>query len=104
MNTNPPSYLPPHYTPQSGNGSYTILKDLSEIPQVILFNMCTNTYMYTHIYTYILTCLFVIVIIWLFPVGFILVDFAIEHEIILWRTNELSTPMMIKSFTPDQLD
>ena len=80
MNTNPPSYPPPHYTPQSANGSYTILKNLSEIQQVILFNICTNTYMYIHIYTYILTCFFVIVIIWLSLVEFILVDLAIEHE------------------------
>ena len=40
MNTNPPNYLP-HYTPQSGNRS-SILKDLSEIPDVILFNICTD--------------------------------------------------------------
>jgi len=80
MNTNPPSYPLPHYTPQSGNESCTILKDLSEIPDVIMFNICTHAYRYTHIYTYTLTCLFVMHIIWLSHGGFILIDLAIEHE------------------------
>ena len=56
MNTNPLSYPPPHYTPQSGNGSCTILKDLSEIPEVILFNICTHTYTPTQLHAY-LSCL-----------------------------------------------
>ena len=80
MNTNPPSYSPPHYTLQSGNRSCTILKDLSEIPEVTLFNICTNTYMYTHIYTYKLTCLIVMLIIWLSQGEFILADLAIKYE------------------------
>ena len=79
MNTNPPSYPPRHYMPQSGNESCTILKDLSEIPEVIMFNICTHAYRYTHIYTYTLTCLFVMHITWLSRGGFILVDLVIEY-------------------------
>jgi len=80
MNINLPSYPPPSYTPQSGSGSCSILKDLSEILEVILFNIYTHTYMYTHIYIYVLTCLFVLLSIWLSQGEFILVDLSIEHK------------------------
>ena len=60
MSINPPSYPSPYYTSQSGIESCSILKDLSKISEVILFNICTHIHIHTYTPTYLhayLSCL-----------------------------------------------